>query len=182
MKGTPMPVTAARPAKGEYDPYYDKYISLVPNEHDLLASLERQLQEMMMLVRSISPEHALFRYEPGKWSIKEVMGHLIDSERIFAYRALRIARGDRTPMEGFEQDDYIKPGEFDKRSIASLGIEFEQVRRATISFFRNLPPEAWQRVGIANKVDVSVRAIAYIIAGHELHHRNVLKEKYGLGI
>jgi hypothetical protein len=177
-----MPVAAARPAKNEYSPYYEKYIALVPDDHDLLAALERQLQEMMMLVRSISPEHAMFRYEPRKWSLKEVLGHLIDAERIFAYRALRIARGDRTPIEGFEQDDYVKPAQFDRRSIASLGIEFEQVRRATISLFRNLDPESWQRMGIASNVEVSVRAIAYIIAGHELHHRNVLKEKYGLGI
>jgi uncharacterized damage-inducible protein DinB len=177
-----MPVTAARPAKSEYDPYYEKYISLVPDDHDLLAALERQLQEMMMLVRSISPEHALFRYEPGKWSIKEVLGHVIDSERIFAYRILRIARGDRTPIEGFDQDPYVKNGDFDKRSVATLGIEFEQVRRATISLLRHLSPEAWQRIGNASKVDVSVRALAYIIAGHELHHRSILKEKYGLGI
>jgi uncharacterized damage-inducible protein DinB len=177
-----MPVTAARPAKSEYDPYYEKYISLVPDDHDLLAALERQLQEMMMLVRSISPEHALFRYEPGKWSIKEVLGHVIDSERIFAYRILRIARGDRTPIEGFDQDPYVKNGDFDKRSVATLGIEFEQVRRATISLLRHLSPEAWQRIGNASRVDVSVRALAYIIAGHELHHRSILKEKYGLGI
>jgi hypothetical protein len=177
-----MPVAAARPAKNEYSPYYEKYIALVPDDHDLLAAMERQLQEMMMLVRSISPEHAMFRYEPGKWSIKEVLGHVIDAERIFSYRALRIARGDRTPIEGFEQDPYVKGAQFDKRNIAGLGIEFEQVRRATISLFRNLDQESWGRIGIASKVEVSVRAIAYIIAGHELHHRNVLKEKYGLGI
>jgi hypothetical protein len=111
-----------------------------------------------------------------------MLGHVNDTERIFTYRALRIARGDQTPLAGFEQNDYIKPGGFDKRSIASLSIEFEYVRRATISLFRNLDAEAWERRGIASAVEVSVRALAYIIAGHELHHRNILREKYGLGI
>ncbi|HWC20498.1 MAG TPA: DinB family protein, partial [Terriglobales bacterium] len=99
-----------------------------------------------------------------------------------SYRALRIARGDRTPMEGFEQDDYVRLGAFDNRSVSNLGREFEQVRRATISLFRNLEAEAWERRGIANQVEVSVRALAYIIAGHELHHKALLKERYGLGI
>ena len=111
-----------------------------------------------------------------------MLGHLIDSERIMAYRALRIARNDRTPIPGFEQDDYVKNGGFDQRSVGNLGREFEQVRRATISLFRNFEPEAWERTGIANNVEVSVRALAYIIAGHELHHKAILKDRYGLGI
>jgi hypothetical protein len=176
-----MPATAVRPAKTEYDPYYEKYITLVPDV-DVLTALEQQLPETQALLRSVSPEHALFRYEPGKWSVKEMLGHVNDTERIFTYRALRIARGDQTPLAGFEQNDYIKPGGFDKRSIASLSIEFEYVRRATISLFRNLDAEAWERRGIASAVEVSVRALAYIIAGHELHHRKILREKYGLGI
>lgn len=176
-----MPVATVRPAKSEYDPYYGKYISLVP-EMDVLTAMEQQLQETQALLRGVSPEHALFRYEPDKWSVKELVGHVNDTERIFSYRALRIARADRTPLAGFEQNDYIQPGGFDKRSIASLSIEFEYIRRATISLFRNLDADAWERRGIASNAEVSVRALAYIIAGHELHHRKILRERYGLGI
>jgi hypothetical protein len=170
-----------RPAKNEYDSYYERYISLVPDE-DVLIALDQQLAETMILLRSLSDQHGSFRYEPHKWSVKEVLGHMIDTERIMAYRALRVARNDRTPIEGFEQDDYVKNGGFDNRSVSNLAREFEQVRRTTISLFRNLEPAAWERRGIANNVEISVRALAYIIAGHELHHKNGLKEKYGLGI
>ena len=176
-----MSAAAARPASAEYDSYYHRYISLVP-EQDVLISLDQQLADTLILLRSLSEQHGTFRYEPGKWSVKEVLGHVIDTERIMSYRALRIARNDRTPIEGFEQDDYVKYGSFDNRSVSTLGREYEQVRRATISFFRNLEPDAWLRRGIANKLEISVRALAYIIAGHELHHRRLLKDKYGLGI
>lgn len=176
-----MATTVLRPIKSEYDPYYERYIKLVPEE-DILITLDQQLSETQILLRSISEQHGSFRYEPGKWSVKEVLGHLIDSERIMSYRALRIARGDRTPIPGFEQDDYVKNGAFDERSVPSLGREFEQVRRSTISLFRNLEPEAWERRGTANNVEVSVRALAYIVAGHELHHKALLKDRYGLGI
>jgi hypothetical protein len=170
-----------RPAKNEYDSYYERYISLVPGE-DVLIALDQQLAETLILLRSLSDQHGSFRYEPHKWSVKEVLGHMTDTERIMAYRALRVARNDRTPIEGFEQDDYVKNGGFDNRSVSNLAREFEQVRRTTISLFRNLEPAAWERRGIANNAEISVRALAYIIAGHELHHKNGLKEKYGLGI
>ena len=176
-----MSASVVRPAKSEYDPYYHRYISLVPDD-DVLVALDQQLSETLILLRSLSEQHGTFRYEPGKWSVKEVLGHLIDTERIMAYRALCIARQDRTPLPGFEQDDYVKNGSFDQRSVGNLGREFEQVRRATISLFRNLEPGAWERTGIANNVEVSVRALAYIIAGHELHHKAILKDRYGLGI
>src|SRR5215469_16910572 len=127
-----MSASALRPAKSEYDPYYQRYISLVPDE-DVLVALDQQLSETLILLRSISEQHGSFRYEPEKWSVKEVLGHLIDTERIMSYRALRIARNDRTPIPGFEQDDYVKNGAFDKRSVSSLAREFEQVRRSTIS-------------------------------------------------
>jgi len=176
-----MSASVLRPAKSEYDPYYHRYISLVLDE-DVLVALDQQLSETLILLRSLSEQHGTFRYEPGKWSVKEVLGHLIDTERIMSYRALCIARNDRTPLPGFEQDDYVKTGGFDQRSVNNLGREFEQVRRATISLFRNLEPEAWERTGVANNVEVSVRALAYIIAGHELHHKTILKDRYGLGI
>lgn len=176
-----MSTSAVRPVKNEYDAYYDRYISLVPEE-DVLIALDQQLSETLILLRSLSEQHGTFRYGPDKWSAKEVLGHMIDTERIMSYRALRIARSDRTPIEGFEQDDYVKSGNFDKRSVVTLGREFEQVRRATISLFRNLESEAWERRGIANNVEITVRALAYIIAGHELHHKAILKDRYGLGI
>jgi DinB superfamily len=176
-----MSATAVRPAKTEYAPYYEKYISLVPEE-DVLVALDQQLAETLILLRGVSEQHGAFRYEPNKWSVKEVLGHLIDTERIMSYRALRIARNDRTPLSGFEQGDYVKNGDFDQRSVQSLAREFEQVRRASISLFRNLGPSAWQRLGTANNVEVSVRALAYIVAGHELHHKVILRDKYGLGI
>jgi len=177
-----MSATAVRPAKSEYAPHYEKYVSLVPEDDDVLVALDQQLAETLILLRGVSEQHGAFRYEPGKWSVKEVLGHMIDTERIMAYRALRIARSDRTPLSGFEQDDYVTHGGFEKRSVASLAREFEQVRRASISLFRNLDSDAWERHGIANNVEISVRALAYIIAGHELHHKAILKDKYGLGI
>lgn len=176
-----MSASAVRPAKTEYSAYHEQYISLVPDE-DVLVALDQQLAETLILLRGVSEQHGTFRYEPDKWTVKEVLGHMIDTERIQAYRALRIARSDRTPLPGFEQDDYVTHGGFDKRSVASLAREFEQVRRATISLFRNLDPDVWERRGIANDKEVSVRALAYIIAGHELHHKAILKDKYGLGI
>ncbi|MBV9144343.1 MAG: DinB family protein [Acidobacteria bacterium] len=176
-----MPATAVRPAKNEYAPYYGRYISLVPDE-DVLITLDQQLSETLILLRSLSEQHGTFRYEQGKWSVKEVLGHMVDTERIMSYRALCIARGERTPLPGFEQDGYVKNGNFDTRSVANLARDFEQVRRATISLFRSLHNDAWERRGIASDVEVTVRALAYIIAGHEIHHKAILKEKYGLGI
>lgn len=176
-----MPASAVRPARNEYDSYYHRYISLVAEE-DVLVALDQQLAETLILLRSLSEQHGTFRYEPGKWSVKDVLGHMIDTERVMSYRALRIARNDRTPIEGFEQDDYVKNGDFDKRSVSNLAREFEQVRRSTISLFRNLEPEAWERRGIASKLEITPRALAFIIAGHELHHKAILRDKYGLGI
>src|SRR5215831_1441606 len=172
-----MSASALRPAKSEYDPYYQRYISLVPDE-DVLVALDQQLSETLILLRSLSEHHGAFRYEPNKWSVKEVLGHLIDTERIMAYRALRIARNDRTPIPGFEQDDYVLNGPYSALRLADLVDEFKAVRAATLSLFRNLRPEDWTRVGTANKNDVTVRALAYIIAGHELHHRHILEERY----
>jgi DinB family protein len=168
---------SARPEAGEYAPYYEKYVSLIL-EDDILAVLERPSQSIAGFLATRTEADGDFRYAPGKWSVKEVLGHVIDSERVFTYRALRIARNDRTPMEGFEQDDYVKFGPFAHRSLAALVEEFKYVRLATLSLFRGLDEAAWVRRGIANKNEVSVRGIAYIIAGHELHHQKILQEKY----
>ena len=174
---TPPAFIIARPQPGEYAPYYDRYISLVQGE-DILDTLDQQRRQTMLLLSGRNDEDGDFRYAPGKWSAKEVLGHVCDTERIFAYRALRIARADATPVEGFEQDDYVRNGPFAQRPLADLVEDFIAVRRATLSLLRNLDEAAWSRRGIANNNEVTVRALAYTIAGHELHHRRILEEKY----
>jgi hypothetical protein len=168
---------SARPAAGEYAPYYEKYVSLVSTD-DILSTLEKHPPELVALLAGRKEADGDLRYAAGKWSVKEVLGHVIDTERVFSYRALRVARNDRTPIEGFEQDDYVKYGPFARCSLAALVEEFKSVRLATLSLFRGLDEAAWVRQGVANKNEVSVRAIAYIIAGHELHHKKILQEKY----
>ncbi len=171
-----------RPQPGEYAPYYDRYISLVHHNetpgNDILAALEDQRRQMVLLLCGRAEAHGDFRYAPDKWSLKEVLGHINDTERIMSYRALRISRGDATPIEGYEQDDYVRNGPFAGLPLADLIEDYIAVRRATVSLFRNLDEPAWSRRGVANKNEVTVRALAYIIAGHELHHRRIIEEKY----
>ncbi len=174
---TPAGAVVGRPEPGEYAPYYDRYISLIAGPH-ILSVLDSQRREMMLLLSGRDEDEGNFRYEPGKWSAKEVLGHVCDTERIFAYRALRIARGDRTPIEGFEQDDYVRNGPWGRVALAEVIEDYIAVRRATLTLLRNLDERAWMRRGIANKNEVSVRAIAYLIAGHELHHRRILEQTY----
>lgn len=170
-------MTTAKPDTTEYVPEFGKYVSLVP-DGDIVGVLSSQINDTLALLRSIPEERAGFRYEPGKWSIKELIGHLIDSERIFSYRALRFARDDKTALPGYEQDDYVRSGSFDDRALEDLAAEFASVRQATVLLFKHLNGEAWTRRGSANESEVSVRALAHIIAGHELHHRSVLRDKY----
>jgi len=174
---TPAALVVARPEPGEYAPYYDRYISLVPGS-DILATLDSQRRQTVLLLSGREEEDGDSRYAPDKWNAKEALGHLCDTERIFAYRALRIARADQTPIEGFEQDDYVRNGPFANRPLAEVIEDYIAVRRATITLFRNLDEAAWSRRGVANKNEMSVRALAYLIAGHELHHRRILEEKY----
>jgi len=166
-----------RPEPGEYASFYERYISLVPG-NDLIGTFESQRREMLILLCGRDDKDGDYRYAPDKWSLKEVLGHVCDSERIFTYRALRISRGDRTALAGFEQDDYVRNNPFVHRPIADLIEDYIAVRRATISLYRNLDDSAWTRRGIANNVEVSVRAIAYLTAGHERHHKRTLEEKY----
>lgn len=165
-----------RPGANEFAPYYDRYISLIKGE-DIIAVLEKQAPETLALLRTADAK-ADYRYATDKWTVKEVVGHVNDTERIMAYRALRVARGDKTPIEGFEQDDYVRDGNFDQRPLADLVAEFAEIRRATIALFRSFDAGTALRRGIANNNEVSARALAYIIAGHELHHRRILAEKY----
>ncbi|MGB2669932.1 MAG: DinB family protein [Candidatus Acidiferrum sp.] len=166
-----------RPEPGEYVPFYEDYISMVPG-NDIESALEAQRLQTMQLFAGRSERDGNFRYAADKWTVKDVLGHIADSERIFAYRALRIARGDKTPIEGFEQDDYVRGAGFNERPLASLVEEFADVRSASLALFRSLGKEAWLRRGTANKNEISVRALAYITAGHELHHRQVIEERY----
>jgi uncharacterized damage-inducible protein DinB len=177
---TPAALTIARPEPGEYAPYYEGYISLITGS-DILGTLDGQRRQMMLFLSGRDESDGDLRYAPDKWSAKEVLGHVCDTERIFAYRTLRISRGDRTPIEGFEQDDYVKNGPFARAPLAEIIEDYIAVRRATLTLLRNLDEAAWVRRGVANKNEITVRALAYIIAGHELHHRRILEEKYFAG-
>jgi uncharacterized damage-inducible protein DinB len=174
---TTSTLTTERPKLGEFDAYYDRYISLVLG-NDIFGTLEKQLAKTVALFSSRSEAEANLRYEPGKWSLKEVLGHMNDTERIMAYRAMRIARGDQTPIEGYEQDDYVRDGPYADLSLVALLEEFKTIRAATLSLLRNLRPQDWTRRGTANRKEITVRALAYVIAGHEIHHRNIIEERY----
>jgi uncharacterized damage-inducible protein DinB len=173
----PKKAAVSRPEPGEYAPYYETYISKVKGS-DIVGILEAQSLQTVHLFAARSERDGNFRYAPDKWTVKEVLGHVNDAERIFAYRALRIARGDQTPLASFEQNDYVRGGNFAERTLVDLAEEFELVRAASIALFKSLQKEAWQRRGVASKNEVSVRALAFIVAGHELHHREILEERY----
>jgi len=176
----PANLVIGPPQTGEYAAYYGRYISLVGGA-DILTTLEGQRRRMLLLLSGRDEAEGDFRYAPDKWTAREVLGHVCDTERVFAYRALRISRGDATPLEGFEQDDYVRNGPFALCRIGDLIEEYIAVRRASLSLLRMLDEAAWMRRGVANKNEVTVRALAYIIAGHELHHRRILEEKYFAG-
>lgn len=170
-----------RPSPTEHPPYFQTYIDLVPHG-DVLRILEEQAAGTLALLSGIGEERAGHRYAPGKWSIKEVVGHIIDSERVFAYRALRFGRNDPTPLPGFEGDDYVREGGFDGRSLADLAAELSEVRRTSVTLFRGLPAEALGRRGVANDGELTVRCFPYILAGHERHHVSVIRERYLPGV
>jgi hypothetical protein len=167
----------ARPESGEYASYYERYVSLAPDA-DVVGALERQGAETLTLLRALPEERGGHRYAPDKWSVKQVVGHMSDGERLFSYRALSIARGDRQALPGMEQEEWMAGADFDARTLADLLDEFEAVRASTLHLLRHLSPEAWARRGVASDNEVTVRALAYIIAGHEAHHVGVLKERY----
>jgi hypothetical protein len=166
-----------RPEPTEYAEFYGTYVSKVSG-NDVLGVLESQRVQMLQLFAGRSERDGGFRYAPGKWTVKEALGHITDTERIFTYRALRIARGDQTPLPGFEQDDFVKNGAFGERTLAGLAEEFALVRGASLALFRSFTEEAWPRKGVASQKEVSVRALAFITAGHQIHHRLILEERY----
>jgi hypothetical protein len=173
-------IAIPRPASDEAAPFYHGYISEVTGEN-IVEQLADQLGEVDQLFGSVDDQAALARYAPGKWSIKEVLGHLADAERIFGYRLLRISRGDATPLPGFDENAYVPAGGFDSRPLRSLLADFGAVRRSTIALVQGTPPECWIKRGEASGRTISARALAYIIVGHVNHHLGVLRDRYGLG-
>jgi hypothetical protein len=167
-----------RPRPTEYPLHAQGYVDLVPGD-DAVKVLVNQAQLTRTLLESLGDERAgSFRYATDKWTAKEVLGHLADTERILAYRALRLARGDRTPLPGFEQNDYVTASHANLRTLTDLLSEWQSVRASTVALFRSFPGEAWTREGIVSDRQLTVRGIAYTAAGHELHHYRILQEKY----
>jgi hypothetical protein len=170
-------VTYPRPASDEYAPHFDVYVARV-RDGDILDILREQGEAMRGLLARVPPERGLFAYAPGKWTLSEMLQHVVDSERVFSYRALRIARGDTVSLHGFEQDDWVPLSGANGRPLASIVEEFVAVRAATIALFTGLPANAWNRRGTASGHGVSVRALAFKCAGHALHHEGIAREKY----
>jgi len=168
---------AERPAANEHAPFYGRYVEQVP-DGPIAATLEKQMREFAALLRGISEERALHRYEPGKWSVKEVVGHVIDTERVFSLRALAFSRAERQPLFGMEQDEWVAAAGFDRQPITDLADELGSVRRATLTLLRGLDDEQWLRRGTASGSEFTVRAIPWIVAGHAHHHLKVLRERY----
>lgn len=168
-----------RPGTDEMPPHFVGYIANV-TERDPVAVLAAQIDVTAALLRGLSDAEARKRYAPGKWSVKEVVGHLADTERIMSYRALRIARGDETPLPGFDENAYVPPAKFDARPLADLIGDLFTVRAATVALFRTFDADAWRRRGTASGKPISVRALGYMIPGHERHHVEILKTRYGL--
>ncbi|MGJ7922047.1 DinB family protein [Neobacillus sp. LXY-4] len=161
----------------EFAPYYGPYINAVP-EGDIFETLHQQLEDTVKLFKNLNENQAEFRYGPNKWSIKEVFGHMTDTERIMAYRLLAIARGETLSLPGFDENEYVRHAEFDKQTLEELLEQFTIVRKSTLALLKSLSTDAWLRRGTANQHEVSVRALAFIIAGHELHHRTIISERY----
>jgi uncharacterized damage-inducible protein DinB len=170
-------ITVPRPNSSEYAPFYAGYVAGVP-DGDLIALLEQQANETVALLGAISEEKSHHRYAPGKWTIREVLGHVIDGERVFSYRALTFARGDAGPLPSFDENAWAATSNAGRRTMAQLLAEYRAVRAATVALFRAFGEEEFARSGVASKNPVTVRALAYIVAGHERHHLKILRERY----
>lgn len=167
-----------KPKEGEYPPSADIYIRLLPDDGLVLRHLKERIRVASELILSLPEEKLAYRYAPGKWTVKEVLAHVVDDERIYAYRALRFARNDQTELPGFEQDAYAVHSGANRRTVESLLREFAAVRRSTVALFDSFDDEALARSGVADGKRSTVRALAYHIAGHELRHFNIIKERY----
>jgi hypothetical protein len=170
-----------RPAPDEHIPYYSKYISRVREGEDVLAVLEEQPRQLEAFFAAVSEDQGGFRYEPGKWSVREVMGHLIDVERVFGFRAYCFSRGEAQPLPGVDFEAYAANGDYDRRTLVSLLKEFGDLRHSQAALFRSLSEDAWSRMGTADGNPMSVRALAYVLAGHVRYHTQLLKDRYALG-
>jgi len=177
MSDTIEPRGGRRPEAEEYDAYYAGYVERVP-DGPILLRLAGQVEGLRALLAGVAPDGGAYRYAAGKWSIRQVIGHLADAERIFGMRATCIARGEASPLPGFEQDEYALAGAFDARTLESLVREFELLRGANLEMFGTLPDSAWDRRGTASGLPVSVRGLAWIIAGHVEHHLTILRDRY----
>ena len=170
-----------RPSAGEYDPYYQGYVSRIA-EDDVLPLLARQPGEIRTALASVSEEQSGFRYAPGKWTVREVIGHLIDTERVFGYRAMSIARGEAGALPGFDENAYTANAGHDRCRLSSLVDEFDALRRSHVALFLHLDREAAARIGTANGRPISVRALSFIMVGHARHHLATLASRYGVGV
>lgn len=168
-----------RPSPDEYGSFYQTYIDKL-GEGNIIEILQTQHDTTHSLIKSLTPEQALYRYEKGKWTVKEVIGHVIDTERVFAYRTLAISRKDRNELPGFDQDEYVDAAAFNNRSLQSLADDYDAQRNAGIHLFNGLAKEMLDRKGVANGYELTVRAIPFIVAGHERHHLGLLQNRYGL--
>ncbi len=166
-----------RPNPGDYDPYFERYIKLVEG-NNIIKILYEQSKITRELIDSISDYKGNYRYADDKWTIKEVIGHILDSERILAYRALSLARGEKKSLPGFDHNDYVRDGNFNRRELTELSFEFKLLRESNLLMFKNFSEEMLCKKGLADEASVTVLALLYIIAGHEKHHLNVLEEKY----
>lgn len=171
--------TIAKPQPNEHGAYYSRYIDRVPDDGRVIQHMQDDVEQVMRLVRSLPDAKLGTPHAPGEWTVKDILVHMADAERIFAYRALRIARGDATPLPGFEQDDYVPNASANERAIDDILAEYAAVRAATVAFFISLDEAALVRLGTASDNPLTARAAAYIIAGHELHHLKSIKENYG---
>ncbi|MEP6732896.1 MAG: DinB family protein [bacterium] len=169
-----------RPEAGEFPAFYAGYVSKV-SDGDILVLMREAREELASSLGGIPESKGAFRYAEGKWTVKTLLGHMVDAERIFTYRALRLARGDATPLPGFDEDSYAQSAGSDARTVADLAAEMLDIRAATIRLFESFPDDAWVRRGLVNNAPVSVRALAYITVGHARHHLGVLRERYGVG-
>ena len=168
-----------KPKPGDYNPFYNGYISLI-GDGDIIEVLEEQRKTSKKFLKSFTEKQGNYSYADGKWTVKEVLGHVIDTEKIMAYRALAIARGEKQSLPGFEQDEYVAESNFNNRSLDDLINEFLTARESNIILFKSFDEEIFNRRGIASESEVTVLALIYIIAGHEKHHMKILSEKYGL--
>jgi uncharacterized damage-inducible protein DinB len=177
-----MPLPVAKPQPGEYPSSYETYIRLIPAEADIFAVFAEQEAELAAYFSQLTEEQAAHRYAEGKWSLKQLLGHVTDTERIMAYRLLCVSRGDQTPLPGFDENTYVRGAAFESRVLSDLLAEFVTVRHATVALVRGLSPEQLQRVGTANGGGVSAAGLVYMIAGHARHHLNIVRERYVPGM